>query len=892
MNKATKLLMSSMIFSLLIASVAFAQEITPISEARGMDGMSVTIEGIMNTPDYGFNDGQFYVQDATAGINIFYNDVGGANNSTSPSFTGWSIGDTLVITGTIGSFREQIQILPDTVIVKGNAGRPMPIRISTADLTPDSDKQGMIVKIEDVQLAEGQTWPADAQTSSGVNVNVVSGDSSFVLRIDRDESFFDGAPSPTERFNLMGVMARNNSEVQIMPFDSLDIANIVSVTFNVNTATHPDTLMTDHYLAVFGGVNSPTGTSNPYLGQTIDWNSSTSLVADNQGGDYWSVTFDMAAGDEINYKWWAGVDANTGLVNGSETGWESGGNNYFKLPADASENLTTDLQWYETRTAPYESVEDSVVVLFRVNVGNQVQTGVLDPEVDKVGIRGTPNFFDNPSDWSSSAFYLENIGGSGDNVFYGGYTMVHKDSAANIGTAEYKFVIENSDGTTWEDGNNTVFTVPTSDSTTYWKFFSGVAPTQEEIVDTKLNFEVNVGILEGIGFFNSAIDTVFIRGTFNGWSTDNQMSFDDLSGKYVASNLDRTAAVGAEEKYKYYIKWDSRRDSAESDFYLAGITHDGSGWEEPGVTGGADRVMVIENAASQPVRSESFNGVEPQALMTPGNVEGGAITVTFNVDMSPAATRDDGTTPFDASTDSVFLFVDTPFFALTNDIIVPGDGGDQFINQTDEQRDRIRFTDEDGDMIYTLDLPLMLPTLNHIGFRIAYGEPTAENGEIIINGGGFDAGRRHYQYVQPMVAADGDDLDNLPDVTWPSTFVMPTLTWQKDDLPWDAPPDYSTITVSSELEGDNANRFVLNQNYPNPFNPSTNISFNLPQAADVKLTVYNVLGQEVATLLNNKTLNSGTHTVAFDASALSSGMYIYRIEAGSFVSTKRMMLIK
>lgn len=107
MNKATKLLMSSMIFSLLIASVAFAQEITPISEARGMDGMSVTIEGIMNTPDYGFNDGQFYVQDATAGINIFYNDVGGANNSTSPSFTGWSIGDTLVITGTIGSLESK-----------------------------------------------------------------------------------------------------------------------------------------------------------------------------------------------------------------------------------------------------------------------------------------------------------------------------------------------------------------------------------------------------------------------------------------------------------------------------------------------------------------------------------------------------------------------------------------------------------------------------------------------------------------------------------------------------------------------------------------------------------------------------------------------------------------
>jgi hypothetical protein len=664
----------------------------------------------------------------------------------------------------------------------------------------------------------------------------------------------------------------------------------VTVTFNVNTSTLQDTLYETGSVQMRGGLvgSDAAGTG---LGSTVTWDSGT-LAATNIGGDYWNLKFDMSPGDTLNYKWWAGYDPDNGLINGNETGWESGANNQFILPSDASSDTTVALQWFEDRTSPFPTNADSVVVSFRVNVGAQVQTGVLDPNVDKVGIRGTPNFFDNPDDWSSSAFYLENIGGSGDNVFYGGYTMIHKDNAATIGTAEYKFVIENSDGTTWEDGNNTVFTVPISDSTTYWKFFSGVAPTKDEIVDTKLNFEVNVGILEGIGFFNSAIDTVFVRGTFNGWSTDNQMSFDDLSGKYVASNLDRTAAVGAQEKYKYYIKWDTRRDSAESDFYLAGITHDGSGWEEPGITGGADRVMVIENATSQPVRSESFNGVVPQALMTPGNVEGGEITVTFNVDMTPATTRDDGTSPFSVSKDSVFLFVDTPFFALTNDIIVPGDGGNEFINQTDEQREKIRFTDDDGDMIYTLDLSLMLPTLNHIGFRIAYGEPTAENGEIIINGGGFDAGRRHYQYVQPLVAVDGDDLDDLPDVSWPSSFTMPTIIWQKDDLPWETPPDYTTINVSSELDSDKAKKFVLAQNYPNPFNPSTNISFSMPNAANVSLKVYNVLGQEVASLINNKAMTAGTHSVAFDASALSSGMYIYRIEAGSYVSTKRMMLIK
>jgi hypothetical protein len=672
-------------------------------------------------------------------------------------------------------------------------------------------------------------------------------------------------------------------------FTGIALAQAVKVTFNVNTATLQDTLYEKGSIQLRGGVSGPDKDSTG-LGKTVTWDSNT-LVATNKGGDYWSITFNMSPGDTLNYKWWAGYDVNNGLKNGSETGWESGGNNKFILPTEAVGDTTVPLQWFETRTAPFTSVEDSIVVFFKINVGAQVQTSVLDVNTGKVGIRGNSAFFD--KGWDASSFYLKKTGGEGDNVFYSGYTMLHKDSAATYtNPIEYKFVIENkANETTWEAIGNRKFTVPTSDSTIYWKFFSDKPPTQSKIVDTKLNFEVNVGILEGIGFFNSAIDTVFIRGTFNGWGT-NKMTFDDITGKYVASNIDRKAAVGAKELYKYFIKWDSRRDSTDSQYYLAGITHNGSGWEEPGITGGTDREMVIEDATKQPVRSESYNGVKPQALMISKNVEGGGIKVTFNVDMGPAASRDDGTAPFNASKDSVFLFVDTPFFALTNNIIVPGDDGKNFINQTNEQREKIRFTDEDGDMIYTLDLPLKLPTLNHIGFRIAYGEPTAQNGKIISNGAGTNAGRRYYQYVQPIVSPDGDDFDDLPDVTWPSTYTMPKITWKKEDLPWETPPDYSKITNSSELKGDNATRFVLNQNYPNPFNPSTNISFRIPNAANVSLKVYNVLGQEVASLINDKPMTVGTHTVAFNASAFSSGMYIYRIEAGDFVSTKRMMLIK
>jgi len=85
--------------------------------------------------------------------------------------------------------------------------------------------------------------------------------------------------------------------------------------------------------------------------------------------------------------------------------------------------------------------------------------------------------------------------------------------------------------------------------------------------------------------------------------------------------------------------------------------------------------------------------------------------------------------------------------------------------------------------------------------------------------------------------------------------------------------------------------YVLQQNYPNPFNPTTNITFALPKSGVVVLKVYDVLGKEVASLVNSFT-NAGTHIVPFDASALSSGVYIYKITTGEFTDSKKMVLIK
>ncbi len=88
-----------------------------------------------------------------------------------------------------------------------------------------------------------------------------------------------------------------------------------------------------------------------------------------------------------------------------------------------------------------------------------------------------------------------------------------------------------------------------------------------------------------------------------------------------------------------------------------------------------------------------------------------------------------------------------------------------------------------------------------------------------------------------------------------------------------------------------AQKYELAQNFPNPFNPNTSIKFTLPETGNVKLTVYNMLGQEIATLVNG-VKEAGTHIINFNAEEFNSGIYIYRIESNGFNEVRKMTLIK
>jgi hypothetical protein len=102
----------------------------------------------------------------------------------------------------------------------------------------------------------------------------------------------------------------------------------------------------------------------------------------------------------------------------------------------------------------------------------------------------------------------------------------------------------------------------------------------------------------------------------------------------------------------------------------------------------------------------------------------------------------------------------------------------------------------------------------------------------------------------------------------------------------------ASIITSVEREEDYIPpKFSLEQNFPNPFNPATQIRFSIPELNTVTLIIYDLIGRKIETLINEE-FQPGEYTVGFDAANLPSGMYIYRITAGSYVAQKRMILVK
>lgn len=141
---------------------------------------------------------------------------------------------------------------------------------------------------------------------------------------------------------------------------------------------------------------------------------------------------------------------------------------------------------------------------------------------------------------------------------------------------------------------------------------------------------------------------------------------------------------------------------------------------------------------------------------------------------------------------------------------------------------------------------------------------------------GFTDNTRPYYFTYSKTSASYTAAANgfpLGDLNW----------WPEKKAQWIT--DVKTVQTTAPI------KYSLDQNYPNPFNPATVINYSIPKESVVKLKVYNVLGKEVATLVNSNQ-KAGDYKIQFNASNLASGVYFYTISAGNFVNTKKMILIK
>jgi len=161
--------------------------------------------------------------------------------------------------------------------------------------------------------------------------------------------------------------------------------------------------------------------------------------------------------------------------------------------------------------------------------------------------------------------------------------------------------------------------------------------------------------------------------------------------------------------------------------------------------------------------------------------------------------------------------------------------------------------------------------INNLGFEIQRNMSNGWGTIGFVEGRGTTSEITNYQFFNDL-----------------SEFNSPEkLMYRLKQIDFNGTYSYSnTVEVEFLVE-----KYSLSQNYPNPFNPSTIISFTLARSSFVTLKIYNILGNEVTTLVN-EVIPGGNHQIEFDASGLSSGVYLYTITAGDFAETKKMLLMK
>ncbi len=370
-----------------------------------------------------------------------------------------------------------------------------------------------------------------------------------------------------------------------------------------------------------------------------------------------------------------------------------------------------------------------------------------------------------------------------------------------------------------------------------------------------------MGVLTEIGIFDPVKDSVEIRGGFNGWTdadpNNSKMAQNPINDSLYFISIDFTNEPLGVKPYKYFaVKVNPTGvDTIWKDTY-----------ERPVFRGGDNRQTLFMGDPSKDT-ADYYDGVTPDWVVPAGT----NLQVKFSVDMTPAMDGSKQAIPFVPAEDTLYWISEEPIFARSQEWFRPSNGGMMYF----------KLTQESGS-IYSGTLALKEPAFNAFEYRYAWHKGSDKSWVFEPDAlGTFDTYRVRF--------VGQDKPRSFPMNPW----TMPQDTWTNATVKTDQEvnPYESYKAVGVKDKNIQPTVYSLSQNYPNPFNPSTNIDFSIQKPGLVTLKVYNILGQEVTTLIN-KEMNTGTYTYSFNASNLSSGVYFYSITSGSFKLTKKMLLLK
>ncbi len=206
--------------------------------------------------------------------------------------------------------------------------------------------------------------------------------------------------------------------------------------------------------------------------------------------------------------------------------------------------------------------------------------------------------------------------------------------------------------------------------------------------------------------------------------------------------------------------------------------------------------------------------------------------------------------------------------------------------------DKIAWYENDGNEIYT---PHTITTSANVAHSV-YAIDVDGDGDIdVLSASLSDDKIAWYEndgnenFTPHTITTDANDASSVyaVDVDGDGNIDVLSASLSDDKIAWYESDLVNSVAISNEIPIE----FSLSQNYPNPFNPSTIIRFSMPEESFVTIKVFNTLGEEI-TILINENIIAGNYEVEFDASKLPSGIYLYRLRAGSFVETKKMVLMK